>query len=163
VIRILAIAAAVALIGYPLVMIYRVTVPVAECRTGSYHDFIAFAIALLIIYGGVLLGVTVYWARVGRTWQRLGSVKTFTAGFLGAMVGSIIYIVEAGVRGLITQGSFEKGLGNLWPVVLIFEMLFGALVSGGMAFLLYGLRPSGEGNGLKVGSIGQGTNSDRDS
>lgn len=159
-IRILAIAAAVALIGYPLVMIYRVTVPVAECRTGSYHDFIAFAIALLIIYGGVLLGVTVYWARVGRTWQRLGPVKTFTAGFLGAMVGFIIYIAQDLVRGLITH---EKAVGIFWPVVLIFVISFGALVSGGMAFLLYGLRPSGEGNGLKVGSIGQGTNSDRDS
>ena len=162
-IRILAIAAALALTGYPLVMIYRLTVPVVECRTGSYHDFIAFAIALLIIYGGVLLGITVYWARVGRTRRRLRHIKAFAAGVLGAWAGGIIYIVEGAVRVLITQGSFEKGVGNLWPVVLIFEMLFGVLVSAGMALLLYGLRPSGEKDDLKIESIGQGTNSDRDS
>jgi hypothetical protein len=163
VIRILAIAAALTLIGYPLIIIYRGTVPLAECRTGSYHDFIAFAIALLIIYGGVLLGITVYWATVGRIRRRLSHIKAFAAGVLGAWAGGIIYIVEGGVRGLITQGSFEKGVGNLWLIVLIFEMLLGVLVSGGMALLLYGLRPSGEKGDLNIESIGQGTNSERDS
>ncbi len=162
-IRILAIAAGLALTGYPLVMIYRLTVPVVEYRTGSYHDFIAFAIALLIIYGGVLLAITVYWARVGRTRRRLSYIIVYVAGGLGALAGGIIYIVVSGVGVLITQGSFEKGYGNLLPVLLIFVTLFGVLVSGGMALLLYGLRPSGEKDDLKIESIGQGTNSDRDS
>jgi hypothetical protein len=69
----------------------------------------------------------------------------------------------SGVHVLITQGSFEKDAGNLLPVLLIFDMLFGVLVSGGMTLLLYGLRPSGEKDDLKIESIGQGTNSDRDS
>jgi hypothetical protein len=37
------------------------------------------------------------------------------------------------------------------------------LVSGDMTLLLYGLRPSGEKDDLKIESIGQGTKSDRDS
>ena len=162
-IRILAIASAVPLIGYPVVMIYRLTLPVVERRTGSYHEYIVFAIVLLVIYGGVLLGITVYWARVRRTRRRLRHIKAFAAGVLGALAGFIIYIVVSGVYVLITQGSFEKDAGNLLPVLLIFDMLFGVLVSGGMTLLLYGLRPSGEKDDLKIESIGQGTKSDRDS
>ena len=162
-IRILAIASAVALIGYPVVMIYNLTVSPVESRTDSYYQFIVFAIVLLVIYGGVLLGITVYWARVGRTRRRLRHIKAFAAGVLGALAGGIIYIVVSGVHVLITQGSFKKGDGNLLPVFLIFNMLFGVLVSGGMTLLLYGLRPSGEKDDLKIESIGQGTNSDRDS
>ena len=162
-IRILAIASAVPLIGYPVVMIYRLTLPVVERRTGSYHEYIVFAIVLLVIYGGVLLGITVYWARVRRTRRRLRHIKAFAAGVLGALAGFIIYIVVSGVYVLITQGSFEKDAGNLLPVLLIFDMLFGVLVSGGITLLLYGLRPSGEKDDLKIESIGQCTNSDRDS
>jgi glucan phosphoethanolaminetransferase (alkaline phosphatase superfamily) len=163
VIRILAIASAVPLIGYPVVMIYRLTLPVVERRTGSYHEYIVFAIVLLVIYGGVLLGITVYWARVRRTRRRLRHIKAFAAGVLGALAGFIIYIVVSGVYVLITQGSFEEDAGNLLPVLLIFDMLFGVLVSGDMTLLLYGLRPSGEKDDLKIESIGQGTKSDRDS
>ena len=162
-IRILAIASAVPLIGYPVVMIYRLTVSQVESHRPIYYELIVFAIVLLIIHGGVLLGITVYWARARRTRRRLRHIKAFAAGVLGALAGFIIYIVVSGVYVLITQGSFEKDAGNLLPVLLIFDMLFGVLVSGGITLLLYGLRPSGEKDDLKIESIGQGTNSDRDS
>ena len=162
-IRILAIASAVPLIGYPVVMIYNLTVSPVESHTASYYELIVFVISLLVIYGGVLLGITVYWARVRRTRRRLRHIKAFAAGVLGALAGGIIYLVVSGVHVLITQGSFKKGFGNLLPVFLIFNTLFGVLVSGGMTLLLYGLRPSGEKDDLKIESIGQGTNSDRDS
>jgi hypothetical protein len=42
----------------------------------------------------------------------------------------------------MTRGSFEKGIGNLWGLLPIFAPLLGALVSGGMALLLHGLRHS---------------------
>ena len=162
-IRILAIASAVPLIGYPVVMIYRLTVSQVESHRPIYYELIVFAIVLLIIHGGVLLGITVYWARARRTRRRLRHIKAFAAGVLGALAGFIIYIVVSVVHVLITQGSFGKGWGNLLPVALIFDMLFGVLVSGGITLLLYGLRPSGEKDDLKIESIGQGTNSDRDS
>lgn len=144
-IRILAIAAAIALIGYSLWVIYGMTVPVAEVRAGNYHDFIAFAIALLLIYGSVLFGVTVYWARVGRTWRRLHPVKAFAVGVLGALAGYVVYHVVCGVSGLITQGSFRQGI-EFWPIVFMLVMIVSVVVSGGMALLLYGLRPSGDGD-----------------
>ena len=140
--RFLAIVVAVALIGYPPFLIYAMTVPGPRFRTGTYVDFLAFATTVFAIYGGVLLGVAVQWARVGRTWRRLRPVVAFKAGVWGAVAAGGVFVVGAGVRGLTTQGSFEKGIGNLWGLVLIFALLFGALVSGGIALLLHGLRSS---------------------
>jgi hypothetical protein len=142
VIRLLAIVVAVALIGYPPFLIYAITVPVARFRTGSYVDFLPFAGTVFAIYGGVLLGVAVHSARVGRAWQRLRPGEVLKAGVWGAFAVGVVFVVGAGVHGLMTRGSFEKGIGNLWGLVVIFALLLGTLVSGGMALLFYGLRPS---------------------
>jgi hypothetical protein len=147
VIRFLAIVVGVALIGYPPFLLYEITVPVTRFRTGSYVDFLPFAGTVFAIYGGVLLGVAIHWARVGRAWQRLRPREILKAGVWGALAVGVVFLVGAGVHGLATRGSFEKGIGNLWGLILIFAVLFGALVSGGMALLFYGLRPSGDGGG----------------
>ena len=141
VIRVLAIVVAVALIGYPAFLIYAITVPVARFRTGSYVDFLTFVGTIFAIYGGVLLGVAAHWARVGRVWQRVRPVEVFKAGVWGAFAVGAVFVVGAGVHGLMTKGSFEKGIGNLWGLVLIFAALLGAVVSAGVALLFYGLRP----------------------
>ena len=65
----------------------------------------------------------------------------FKAGAWGAFGVGVIFVAGAGVHGLMTQGSFEKGIGTLWGLVLIFAALFGALVSGGVALLFQGIQP----------------------
>jgi hypothetical protein len=65
-------------------------------------------------------------------------VEILKAGVWGALAVSVVFVVGAGVHGLITRGSFEKGVGNLWGLLVIFALLLGALVSGGMALLFYG-------------------------
>ena len=141
VIRLLAIVVGIALIGYPPFLLYDMTVPVPRFRTGTYADFVTFAGTLLAIYGGVLLGVAVHWVRAGRAWQRVRPVELFKAGVWGAVAVAAAFVVGAGVHGLATQGSFEKGIGTLWGLVLIFAALFGALVSAGIALLFHGWRP----------------------
>ena len=140
-IRFLSIVIGAALIGYPPFLIYAITVPVARFRTGSFVDFLTFVGTVFAVYGGVLLGIAVHWARVGRAWQHVRPVKIFKAGVWGAFAVGAVFVVGAGVHGLTTQGSFEKGIGNLWGLVLIFAALLGALVSAGVALLFYGLRP----------------------
>jgi hypothetical protein len=142
VIRVFAIVVAVALIGYPPFLIYAMTVPGPRFRTGRYVDFLTFAGTAFAIYGGVLLGVAVHWARAGKAWRRLRPVEVLQAGVWGTSTVGVIFIVGAGVHGLTTQGSFEKGVGNLWGLILIFAVFFGALVSGGVALLFYGLHPA---------------------
>jgi hypothetical protein len=143
VIRLIAIVVGVALIGYPPFLIYAMTVPVPRFRTGSYVDFLTFAGTLVAIYGGVLLGITVHWVRRGRLWQRLRSVEVFKAGVWGALAVGVVFLAGAGIRGLTTQGSFAKGIGNLWGLLLILAAVFGALVSGGVALLFHGMRAPG--------------------
>ena len=58
---------------------------------------------------------------------------TFAAGVWGALAVGVVFLAGAGVRGLTTQGWFEKGIGNLWGLVLILAAVLGALVSGGAA------------------------------
>jgi hypothetical protein len=160
VIRFVALMIAVALIGYPPFLIYAITVPGARSRTGSYLDFLAFGGAMLAIYGGVLLGAAIYWARVGGPWRLLRSVGVFKAGVWGAFGGGVGVVVSAGIHGLATQGSFEKGIGTLWGLIVIFALLLGALVSGGMGLLLYGLRPSASPRGPTLGNGGRGVRAD---
>ena len=140
-IRFLAIVVAVALIGYPLSLLYEMSVPVPEFRTGTYVDVLSFAGGVVIIYGGVLAGVAVHWVRIGRAWQELRPFEAFKAGVWGASAFGGVFVLGSGLRSLAAQGSFEKGIGNLWPLVLIFVVLLSAIVSGGMALLLYGFRP----------------------
>lgn len=146
-IRLIAIVVAAALIGYPPFLLYAITVPVARFRTGGYVDFLTFAGSVFAIYGGVLIGVTVHWARVGQVWQRMRPLEILKAGVWGALAVGVAFVVGAGVHGLATRGSFEKGIGNLWGLVLIFAVLFGGLVSGGVALLFHGVRPSGDDGG----------------
>jgi hypothetical protein len=141
-IRFFAIVVGGVLIGYPPFLIYAMTVPVARFRTGGYVDLFAFASSLLAIYGGVVLGIAVHWARVGRVWQRLRPVGIWKAGVWGVFAVGVGFVVSAGVHGLTTRGSFEKGIGNLWGLIFIFALVLGALVSGGTALLFHGSRPS---------------------
>ena len=142
VIRFLSIVIGAALIGYPPFLIYAITVPVARFRTGSCVDFLAFAGTVLAIYGGVFVGIAVHRVVVGRAWQRLRPLEVLKAGVRGAVSAGVVFVVGAGIHGLATQGSFQKGIGNLWGLIVIFAALFGALVSGGVALLLHGLRAS---------------------
>ena len=140
-IRLLAIAVAAALFAYPLFLIYSMTVPVERFRTGTYTDLLTFAGTVVAVYGGVLSGVAVQWVRGGRRLQNVRPGKVFKAGVWGAVAVATVVVVGSGVQCLATQGSFEKGIGNLWGLVLIFAALFGSFVSAGVALLLYGLRP----------------------
>ena len=158
-IRFLAIVVAVVLIGGPSFLIYAITVPVVRFRTGSYVDFLAFAGTEFAIYGGVVLGVAVHWARVGRAWQRVRPVEVFKAGVWGAFAVGVVFVAGAGVHGLTTQGSFEKGIGNLWGLVVMFAALLGALVSAGVALLFHGLRPLAGADRPMPGSGGPGMRS----
>lgn len=162
VIRFLTIGIAIVLMGYPPFLIYAMTVPVARFRTGSYVDFLAFAGTVIAIYGGALLGVVVRWLRVGRAWQALHPVDVFKAGVGGTLVAGVVFIVGSGLYGLMTQGSFEDGIGNLWGLVLVFALFFGALVSGGMALLFHSVRPSATA-GRTRGSSGPGVRPGRSS
>ena len=143
-IRLFGIVVGFALIGYPPFLIYAISVPVPRFRTGTYVDFLTFTGTIVGVYGGVLLGIVVLWARVGRVWQRLRPVAVWQSGVWGALAVSVLFVVGAGVRGLATQGSFEKGIGNLWGLLLILPAVFGALVSGGVALLFNGVRPPAE-------------------
>jgi len=139
-IRLIGIVAGIALVGYPPFLIWAITVRVPRFRTGSYVDFLPFAVTLAAIYGGVLLGMAVHWLWRGRSSQRLPPFEVFVAGVYGTLTVGVVFLAAAGVRGLTTQGSFEKGIGTLWGLVLIFAAVFGALVSGGVALLFRFLR-----------------------
>jgi hypothetical protein len=154
VIRFLGIVAAVALIGYPSFLIYGMTVPVPRFRTGGYVDFLAFAVTISAVYGGVFVGIAVHGTRTGRAWHHLRTVEVLKAGVTGALAVGVVFIVGAGFHGLATRASFEKGIGNLWGLVLIFGVLFGALVSAGVALLFHGLRPSAGASGPTPGNGG---------
>ena len=136
----MAIVAAVGLLGYPLYLIYAITVPVPRFRTGTYVDFLTFAATVFAVYGGVLLGVSWRVARAGRAWRLVRPVEIMKAGIWGALSIGALVIVAAGARGLAGQGSFEKGVGNLWGLILIFALVFGALVSGGVALVSFAMK-----------------------
>src|SRR5678816_301653 len=112
------------------------TVPVARFRVGGYVDFLVFAGAMSIIYGGVLIGVATLWAMEGRVWRRLRRVGVFKAGVWGVLAASVVFVLGCGVNGMMTRGSFEEGVGNLWGLIVIFALVFGAMVSGGLALLI---------------------------
>ena len=138
--RFFAILVAVALLTFPPFPIFGITVRAPRFRTGTSADFIGFAGTMVAIYGGVFLGLALYWAGVGRDWRRMRPVGVFRAGVQGTLGIGVVFIVGAGLYGLTTQGSFEKGIGTLWGLILIFATVFGAIVSGGAALLLHAVR-----------------------
>jgi len=60
----------------------------------------------------------------------------FKAGVWGVLAVSLVFVLGCGVNGMMTRGSFEKGVGNLWGLIVIFALVFGAMVSGGLALLI---------------------------
>ena len=140
-IRLFSIVVGLALIGYPPFLIYAISAPVPRFRTGTYVDFLTFAGTIVGVYGGVSLGIVVLWARVGRVWQQLRPLAIWRFGTSGALAVGVIFVVGAGGRGLATHGSFETGIGNLWGLLLILPVVFGAMVSGGVALLFNAVGP----------------------
>ncbi len=138
--RILAVMIGLVLVGFPLQLIYAMTVPVPQFRTGTYNDFTAFAATMGVIYGGAFVGIAIRWARNGTASRRVLPVEVLTAGVSGALALCAVFLVGSGVRSLITEGSFEKGIGNLWGLIVIVALVLGAVVSGGLALLFYGAR-----------------------
>jgi hypothetical protein len=96
------------------------------------------------VYGGVFVGVLVYWAIQKRTGQRSSPYGIFTAGACSGLALSVAFVICSGIYGLIVSGSFEKGIGNLWGMIVILWLLFGAVVAAGIALLFFGLQgPTG--------------------
>lgn len=148
--RILRLAIGALLVGFPAWMIYGMTIPVPKYRTGGYVDFLMFAYTLLAVYGGVFIGILIYWASQKRTGQRLSPLGIFIAGAVCSLAFSIAFVIGCGIYGLIVHGSFERGVGNLWGLIVIFWVLFGGVVAAGVGLLFFGLRgptgPAGRGN-----------------
>ena len=113
--RILAVMIGLVLVGFPLQLIYAMTVPVPQFRTGTYNDFTAFAATMGVIYGGAFVGIAIRWARNGTASRRVLPVEVLTAGVSGALALCAVFLVGSGVRSLITEGSFEKGIEALAP------------------------------------------------
>jgi Kef-type K+ transport system membrane component KefB len=131
--RLLAGAAGVLLVVIPPLMLYGITVPVPQYRTGTFADYEAFVVSCLTVYGGVALGITVRWLRDRRKEPIISGRSVFRAGFTGALVVIGIALVLASMR----SGS----LGNLWGLVVIFGGVFAATVSAGARLVWYAIRP----------------------
>jgi hypothetical protein len=146
VIRSLVFLAAILLLALPAFWLIGTTIPVPRFRAGDITDFLLFAEALAVVYGGVALGVAVYWARARASGLALRSLGILQAGVSGAGGLGLVVVVGSGIHGLITFGSFERGVGNLWGLIVIFAVLLGAFVAGGLALLWLALRmPPGGG------------------
>ncbi len=134
--RIVALVIGALLIAFSFFWIPSVSVPVY--RTGTLVDYLLAAEMFLAIHGGVFLGVLVYWISRMRSGRNLSPRGIFKAGFLAELCLSATFVLGSGVYGLITFGSLEKGVGNLWGAVLILWLILGALVAAGVALLCYG-------------------------
>jgi len=130
--RLLAGAAGVFLVVTPPVMLYGMTVPVPQYRTGTFTDYQAFVVSCLTVYGGVVLGIAVRW------WLQRGEEPTSTSWsvFRSGVVGGLVAIGVA-----LVLASLRSGLGNLWGLVIIFGGVFAASVSAGAALVLSAIRP----------------------
>lgn len=151
--RIVAIIAGLVLIGCPAWFLLGVTVPLPAYRKGGYVDFLFFGQALLAIYGSVLLGIAVDWARAKQSGQPLFPFDLFKAGMLGVLAGCIAIFGGGGVYSLAKYGSFYTAIGgNLWGMLVIFWVILGAFVSAGMALLFYAWRGPAGHAGMRPGS-----------
>jgi hypothetical protein len=129
--RLLSGAAGAVLLFVPSLMLYNVTVPLVQYRTGTYADYRALVVACLTVYGGIAIGILVQWRRRARKRQTIDGVTVFRAGFAGAIVAVIVALSVA---------SVDKGPGNLWGLVIILGGVFGAIVSVGAGLVWYALR-----------------------
>jgi hypothetical protein len=147
-IRIAAMIAGLLLIVCPALWLIEVSVHLPKYRKGGYADFLFVGRLLLAIYGGVLLGVAVYWVRANRSGQSLFPIEMFKAGIYGVLIACIVFFGGASLYGITKYGSADKAIGNLWGMLVIFWGILGALVSAGMALLSYARRsPAGAGAG----------------
>jgi len=137
--RFLALAVGALLVGYPLLML-STAVPVPGYRTGTYADYRFAALGFLAIYGGVLLGILIYWLHLGKTGRKLTPVGVFRAGFFAEFVLSFTVVLGSGFYSLIASGSFDEGIGNLGGAILILWLMLGTAVSAGLALLFYGFQ-----------------------
>jgi hypothetical protein len=155
--RILALVASAVLIGYPAWLLKDITVPIPAYRKGGSADFLLFAQALLAVYGGVLLGIAMHWARANRSGHRLLPFGLFRAGIFGVLAVCIVFFVGGIVYGLMKYGAFDKAVGgNLWGLIVIFWLVLGAFVSAGLALLFYAWRGPAGHTGMMPGSGGSG-------
>ena len=155
--RILALVAGIVLIGYPAWLLGDITIPLPAYRKGGYADFLLFAQALLAVYGGVLLGIAVHWARAHRSRKRLVPFGLFMAGTYGVLALCIVFFAGGIVYGLMKYGAFDKAVGgNLWGMIVIFWLVLGAFVSAGLALLFYAWRGPAGHAGRMPGSGGSG-------
>jgi hypothetical protein len=110
----------------------------------SADSLVVLGVMLLATYGSVFFGVAVSWVRTNRSGQPFLPNEVFKAGMFGVLAGCIVYFVGGSIYFLAKYGSSEKVIGNLSGLVAIFWGVLGALVSAGMALLLYAWRgPAG--------------------
>jgi hypothetical protein len=147
VIRSFALFAAILLLVLPAFWLFEATVPVDRFRARDYTDFAFFAAGFGVLYGGVALGVAIHAAQARASGQRMRSLGILAAGAAGASALSLLAVVASGVYGQIAYGSFERGVGNLWGLVVIFAVVLGAIVAGGLALLWFALGWSAGGGG----------------
>jgi hypothetical protein len=136
--RIVAFATGALLLGFSLLLISGVSVPVPRHRTGTYADYLLAAKMILALHGGVFLGVVVYWVNRQRVGKKMNPMGIFKAGFIAELCISVAFTLVLAIHGLIAFGSMEKGVGNLWGAVIIFWLILGALVAAAVALLFYG-------------------------
>ena len=129
--RVLSGIAGVFLLVVPSLMLYDMSIPVRQYRTGTYTDYQAFVRACLIVYGGAAAGIAVQWWRSVRQRRPLRGASVLGAGLTGVLVLVAVTLVLA---------SVETGPGNLVGVVVILGAVFGAIVSGGAALVWRALR-----------------------
>ena len=112
--RIAAMIAGLLLVGCPVWFLAVTTIPVA-------------------IYGSVLLGIALLWARARQRGLPSFPIEIFMAGIFGVIAALIVFFGGGGLYSLAKYGSFYKG--DLWVMLMIFWGVLGSLVSAGMALL----------------------------
>ena len=143
VIKILAVIAALVLIVFPVWWLEKTAVPLPAYRKGGFADYAYLLYSLLTVYGSVLVGIAVQLVRAKRSRQPVFSFGIFKAGVAGVLAALIAFFTIDGIYGLTKFGAVEKGFGNLWGLVAIFWLVFGASVSAGLALLFYAWRGGG--------------------
>ena len=128
--RLIALVLGLVLVGYPAFMISTLMISLPQYRTGTFADYQDAVYGFLAIYGGVLLGMLVYWLNRNRMGRGLTPLGLFRAGFFAELVLSVTFLL--GVE-LVRK----EGIGNFGPVILIVWLMAGTAVAGGVALLFY--------------------------